>query len=101
MLDCDPPEVEDPSEAESGGVSTPELDDVQVLERERVAGLGREKTGMESWCSCQYTAYVALKKIATHKQRINPRHQRSNSFPPNSVFPRCLSWLGSFSLRQI
>lgn len=48
MLDWDPPEVEDPSEAERGGVSAPELDDVHVLERERVAGPGREKTGIES-----------------------------------------------------
>jgi hypothetical protein len=46
MLDTDP-EGEDDSDAERGGVSRPELDVVQVLERERAAGPGREKTGME------------------------------------------------------
>lgn len=50
MLDCDPPSdiEENPSEAaERGGVSPPELDEVQVLEREREAGPGLEKTGIE------------------------------------------------------
>jgi len=46
MLDCEPSDCEEPSEHESGGVSPPELDDVQVLDRERDAGVGREKTGM-------------------------------------------------------
>jgi hypothetical protein len=45
ILDCDPPEIEDPSEEdERGGVSPPELE-VQVLERERVVGAGLVKTG--------------------------------------------------------
>ena len=44
ILDCDPPEFEDPSDDESGGVSPPELE-VQVLERERVVGAGLVKTG--------------------------------------------------------
>lgn len=44
ILDCDPPEIEDPSDAERGGVSPPELE-VQVLERERVVGAGLVKTG--------------------------------------------------------
>ncbi len=43
MLDCEPPETDEPSEAESGGVSVPEEEDVQVLDRERPAGDGREK----------------------------------------------------------
>lgn len=38
------PDIEEPSDAERGGVSPPELD-VQVLEREREAGGGRVKTG--------------------------------------------------------
>ena len=44
ILDCDPPEIEDPSEDERGGVSPPELE-VQVLERERAVGAGLVKTG--------------------------------------------------------
>ena len=44
ILDCDPPEFEDPSEDERGGVLPPELE-VQVLERERVVGAGLVKTG--------------------------------------------------------
>ena len=44
ILDCDPPEIEDPSDAERGGVSPPELE-VQVLERERVLAAGLVKTG--------------------------------------------------------
>lgn len=44
MLDCEPPDIDDPSDAESGGVSLPELE-VQVLERERPAGLGLVNTG--------------------------------------------------------
>ena len=46
ILDCDPPEFEDPSEDDRGGVSPPELE-VQVLERERAVGAGLEKTGTE------------------------------------------------------
>ncbi len=66
MLDCDPPEMDDdeasewwwcssggvsspPVELDSGGVSAPEADPplevVHVLERERVVGGGRVKTG--------------------------------------------------------
>ena len=37
--------MDEPS-VERGGVSAPELE-VQVLERERAAGNGREKTGIE------------------------------------------------------
>ena len=44
ILDCDPSEIEDPSEDERGGVSPPELE-VQVLERERVVGAGLLNTG--------------------------------------------------------
>lgn len=45
MLDNDPSENEEqPSEIESGGVSAPELD-VQVLDLERLARVGRVKTG--------------------------------------------------------
>lgn len=44
MLDIELPETEDPSDAERGGVSPPELE-VQVLERDREAGGGRVKTG--------------------------------------------------------
>jgi hypothetical protein len=47
MLDCEPSENEEyPSEIESGGVSAPELIDVQVLERERPTQGGRVKTGI-------------------------------------------------------
>jgi hypothetical protein len=44
MLGCDPPEFEDMSGDERGGVSLPELE-VQVLELEWVAGAGLAKTG--------------------------------------------------------
>jgi len=44
ILDCDPPEFEDGSDDESGGVSPLELE-VQVLERERVVGAGLVKMG--------------------------------------------------------
>jgi hypothetical protein len=48
ILDCDPSDIDmDPSEGDKGGVSTPELIDVQVLEREREAGPGLENTGTE------------------------------------------------------
>lgn len=43
MLDWESPDSEDPSEQDSGGVSAPELL-VTVLDREREAGPGREKT---------------------------------------------------------
>jgi len=46
ILDCDPPEFEDPSDDERGGVSPPELE-VQVLERERAVGAGLVNTGTE------------------------------------------------------
>lgn len=55
MLDCEPSEnVEYPS-IESGGVSAPELIDVQVLERERPAQEGRVKTGMRTKTSVSKT----------------------------------------------
>ena len=40
MLDCEPPETDDPSDAESGGVSAPEELEVHVLERDRAAETG-------------------------------------------------------------
>jgi hypothetical protein len=47
MLDIEPSDIDEkPSEEDKGGVSPPELD-VHVLDRERVAGLGREKTGID------------------------------------------------------
>jgi hypothetical protein len=46
ILDCEPSDMEEmPSDDERGGVSPPELD-VHVLDLERVAGPGREKTGI-------------------------------------------------------
>ena len=44
MLDWEPSEIEEPSDAESGGVSPPELE-VHVLDLDRAAGPGRVKTG--------------------------------------------------------
>jgi hypothetical protein len=44
ILNCDPPEIENPSEDKRGGVSPPELK-VQVLKCERVVGAGQVKTG--------------------------------------------------------
>ena len=44
MLYWEPLETDELSEAMSGGVSVPELADVTVLDRERFARLGREKT---------------------------------------------------------
>ena len=44
ILDCEPPEIEDPSEDERGGVSPPELE-VQVLECERAVRAGLVNTG--------------------------------------------------------
>ena len=43
MLDWEPPETDDPSDAESGGVSVPDEAEVHVLDRERPAGEGRLK----------------------------------------------------------
>ena len=45
ILDCDPSEIEDPSEDERGGMSPLELEVQVLLERERVAGAGLVKTG--------------------------------------------------------
>jgi hypothetical protein len=51
MLDCEPSDIEEkPSDEDKGGVSPPELEVVQVLDRERPTGPGREKTGMK-WTS--------------------------------------------------
>ncbi len=41
MLDCEPPDIEEPSESDNGGVSVP---DVTVLDLERETGAGRAKT---------------------------------------------------------
>jgi hypothetical protein len=46
---CEPSEIEKPSD-DKGGVSPPELEVVQMLDRERPAGPGREKTGVK-WTS--------------------------------------------------
>jgi hypothetical protein len=46
ILDCDPSEIEDPSDDKSGGVLPPELE-VQVLECERAVGAGLVDTGTE------------------------------------------------------
>jgi hypothetical protein len=45
MLENEPPETDAPSDGDRGGVSLPELSEVQVLERDRDTGLGRENTG--------------------------------------------------------
>ena len=60
ILDCDFPDIEDPSECESGGVSPPELE-VQVLERERAVGAGLVNTGTAQ--SKKQVSNVALSKI--------------------------------------
>jgi hypothetical protein len=54
MLDCDPSDIDEPSEEERGGVPAPELE-VQVLDREP-AGNGRVKTGIETTDSLAPTA---------------------------------------------
>ena len=46
MLDCEPPDCDEPSDIDKGGVSPPELA-LTVLEREREAGSGRENTDCE------------------------------------------------------
>ena len=40
MLDWEPPEIEEPSDDDSGGVSAPDEADVHVLDRDRPAGVG-------------------------------------------------------------
>lgn len=52
MLDWEPLETEEPSEDERGGVSTPELAVVTVLERDLLAGPGRENTLDDSTARC-------------------------------------------------
>jgi hypothetical protein len=46
MLDCEPSDIEEPSEEERGGVPAPELE-VQVLERD-LAGNGRVNTDIQT-----------------------------------------------------
>lgn len=46
MLDCEPPDCDEPSDMDNGGVSVPELA-LTVLEREREAGSGLVNTDWE------------------------------------------------------
>lgn len=59
MLDWEPSDMEEkPSDEDKGGVSPPELD-VHVLDRERVAGPGREKTGI-AWTKERRSASIPI-----------------------------------------
>jgi hypothetical protein len=88
MLDCELSENEEyPSEIESGGVSAPELIDVQVLERERPAKEGWVKTGMRTRTSVSKTKTYC--KRPTHKMLTDlPLLLRSIPCSPNSVSPK-------------
>jgi len=69
MLDCEPSENEEyPSEIESGGVSAPELIDVQVLERERPTQGGRVKTGIRTRTSVSKTNTIANDQLTRFRQ---------------------------------
>lgn len=70
MLDCEPPEMEEPSEQDNGGVSPPEHE-VTVLARERGAGLGREKTPCERTARSQL-AGLKLTDTNTYVKPTNP-----------------------------
>ena len=63
ILDCDPPEADEPSDKDSGGVSVP---DVTVLERERLARPGREKTRV-------FTAEIVSTGQGTHRATYTKR----------------------------
>jgi hypothetical protein len=88
MLDCELSENEEyPSEIESGGVSAPELIDVQVLDRERPAKEGRVKTGMRTMTSVSKTK--TYYKRPTHKMLTDlPLLLRSIPCSPNSASPK-------------
>ena len=73
MLDCDPSSI-DENPSVIGGVSPPELD-VHVLERDRVARVGRENTGMTSTITILVRLIKDLKR-RTYKNLINPLHQQ-------------------------
>lgn len=86
MLDCDPPEIEDPSEAERGGVSPPELD-VQVLERERVTGPGLVNTGT-AWSVIDPVSQPSTRESADNLQEVD----KSSPSPTRQCSSRlCLS----------
>lgn len=63
MLDWEPSEMEEPSEAESGGVSPPELE-VHVLDLDRAAGPGRVKTGT-AWKELLRSSPSAMRQLSS------------------------------------
>ena len=75
MLDCEPPEIEEPSELDKGGVSAPELE-VTVLERERDAGSGRENM------DCERTAWD-LVSDPHHQMKQSDGSQDANRSSPS------------------
>ena len=75
MLDCEPPETDDPSEAESGGVSTPDDAEVQVLDRLRPTGEGRLKIEFSR------TAFVAGQPDTKGPNRRNGSREARSSSP--------------------
>ena len=74
MLDWEPPEIEEPSEDDSGGVSAPDEADVHVLDRDRPAGVGLLKNEFSRTRKLQSSASVITPfKPYTYK---NPRSLR-------------------------
>jgi len=79
MLDCEPPK-EDASE-DNGGVSDPELEVVQVLERERpiVPGLGRVKETSWATHSDQKTGLGPTGRSVPNEANSSPSAMRQLS----------------------
>ena len=74
MLDWEPPEIEEPSEDDSGGVSAPDEADVHVLDRDRPAGVGLLKNEFSRTIKMQSSANATIPfKSYTYKSLRNLR----------------------------
>jgi hypothetical protein len=77
MLDCEPSDIEEPSDDNNGGVSPPELD-LRVIDQEQEAGPGRENTGIASCTRKAYRYYIqSLRKepLTRRRQILSIRHK--------------------------
>ena len=81
MVDCEPSDIDEPSEEERGGVPGSELE-VQVLDRD-LAGNGRVNTGIGTTNS---SGPKWQNDPDTHNQ-INLPHQQQNSCLSDSAVP--------------
>ena len=75
MLDWEPPDTEEPSELERGGVSAPdEAEVLQVLERERPAG--------EGLLNIEFSRTVsAINENCTRLEPVRYSHEANSSSP--------------------